>query len=297
MVYMSVELTRVAELLSGLYVERLDGQWKTVVNFLEELMSGKVISLEGLASFALSYANNKSYDYIKLVRRAQRLNNRVGQVGRREVLELAYVAVQLSFENLPSGILAAHVSRIGFNRKLKQEHARLVERSNIITKSSIKALSRSIPNHGELNKPVTLENLQDRLIQRDEYMAKEFWRRDEINATTLACIVGEADLWDTIKRIVGNHDYPYPYEYEVVATQACLATLKEDGQVKLDKLPVIPDDLHVSDVVNFPILSSVSMSQETWQAPDYIESVNLPAADLAKQLLLEILYLRQKDKK
>lgn len=290
---MSIEPSKAAEILSRFYPERQDTQWTTVANCLEELMDGQVTSLACLVSVAFELTNKDSPASIEIIRRAQKLNNRTGQAGRLEAQILAKSALQLAIVEEGYTSLAAHTSRIGFNRELKQELITMVELSAAQTRTVISSLSRQKRAFNKLSEPVQAAPIQNILEQRDDYLDNELWRRDEIHATTLACVVGQANPWEAIQQVLGHHTLPYPYEYELIATKACLARLLENGHINLSKITGLPANLCTDDGINFPVLSCITMVQDGGQAPTYIKNLSISVEAFAEQLLLEILFFRQ----
>lgn len=293
---MSIEPAKAAELLSLLYIERQDNQWNTVVTCLDDLISGRVVSHPELVSAAFGLVDDNSLIYTKIIRRAKKLNNRVGQAGRLEARELAKTAIELALSNYSNYEVAAHTSRVGFNRNVDNKLLELVKESVIKTQSAIQIFNRRQKYFNKLTDITDLEDLQNALILRDNYLHKELLQRDKIHAVTLACIVGQTDPWQAIQEILGPRSSPYPYGYELIATQACLAVFTHDHEINLAKLPELPTNLRTKDTANFPTLSCISALQGGSPVPDYIKCVILPETDYVRQFLLELIFLNQMTK-
>lgn len=289
---MSVEPAKAAELLSSLYVEREKGQWTTVANCLDDLMKEGVVSYNGLASVALDLAEQDSPFYDEIIIRARKINNRIGIPGHLEAQRLAVAAIELAVSNNKYDKLAAHISRIGFNRNHGQKLTTLVEIASKKTRTAINKHSRDIQKFGDLSEPLLAAQLLSALKKRDEFIHNELWRRDNVHAVTLACMAGQLGTWEAVDLLLGPHSSPYPFEYELIASQACFSVIADEGQANLTKVPAPPDGLQVRDTVNFPILSFITFSQNAGAVPKHAARTKIPLADFAQQLLLEMIYLR-----
>ena len=289
---MSVDSAKAAELLASLYVEREESRWLTVARCLDGLMNEQVVSHSGLASLALDLVDQDSSFYVDIIRRAQRINGRVGRAGHLEARKLAVASIELALSNSKYNNLAAHTSRIGFNRERGKELDILVKRASIRTKTAINQLQRKKKKFKVLSDPTKAEDFQSALKDRDEFFHPELLHRDYVHAVTLSCIAGQSCPWEAICLILGPHYFPYPYGYELIASQACLSMIADDGQVILTKLPTLPEQLRVTNTVNYPILSFITLSQNHDPAPKHAAKAVIPLPDFACQLLLEIVFLR-----
>ena len=290
-----IDQAKARALLSNVYVERQEGQWQTVANCLEELIDGTVTELNGLAAVALGVAPRDALAYREMVRRANRLNQRVGKAGAAEVEALARVAIEIS-ASIPKGAdLLAHVARIGFNRSIDIALIELVETAMSRTDRSIRNLVRKQPVFVDLADPPDKKNLQESLELRDRYLHEQLLRQDQVHAVTFACLAGQVDPWTAIDEILGprNRAQPYPFGRELLAAQACLTQVANDSLVSLDGIPILPLAWAAADSMNAPTISAVATMISGTPAPMYVYQLRLPVPPLARQILLEVIYLRR----
>jgi len=292
---MSIEPIQVRELLSGLYVERDASQWKTVANCIEDILLEQVVSYSGLAAVALDLAEKDSSFYDDLMRRAQKLNNRFGKPGHLEAQRLARASLELSLTNKIKGYqkLAAHTSRIGFNREHKDVLATLVETASTSTQTSIDYLSKNKRFFSKVVDPIEAVTLLPMLEERDNHIHENFCRSDEIHARTLACITSQACPWETVNFLIDHSGHPYPYANEFHAARACLSVVSDGVVVELLDLPVLPKELLVKDTINYPLLSLLTFKGNNEEKMAHANKSTIPLSKFAQQIMLEIIFLRQ----
>lgn len=287
----SVEVT--ADLLSDLYVERESNQWKTVDNCLTDLCAEKVISYPELVSVALGLEERGSPSYQQLIRRASRLNDRKGNPGQLEVQRLAQAALQVAVFHSEDRILAAHLARIGFGIADDDGLASLVEAAKRLTLHAINEPTRRRPKYSEFPEAPEIGDVVGAIKERDEYLEVELWRRDQIMATQLACLVGQIDPWLAVDELVGPHTRPYPFKFEFTASQACFSSLAKEGVIDVAKLHPPPESLKSADSINCPLLSGFTASHDTDVDGVPVYATTVPLQEFVCQLLLEILIHRE----
>ena len=289
---MSINPDDVAKLLRPTYVERLDNQWKTVANCVDDLACGRVTSLPELVSVAFDTSAPNSPARSQIIRRANRLSGRVGKAGRAEARDLAQAALRVSVGTSGTTELSAHVARIGFNRNLETSLCDLVSTATIGVRAAIRTLKHAKRKFVEIEDPVTAEQYRAGLAERDKAFTGEFLRRDQASSAALACIVGQIDMWVAIQSNLSIHAKPYPFDAELIVTQACLTRVAVDGDVKFDDLPMLPNELQTVDSSNCPLLFCLSEIQSKRPVPAFPTAARGAVEQIAQQILLEIIFIR-----
>ena len=289
---MSSSAEMAAEMLSDLYVERESGQWKTVSNCLNELCTEKVIAYPGLVSVALDLEEQDSLNYQRIMRRAKKLNDRKGSPGHLEARRLAQAALQIAVSHDEGSNLAAHVSRIGFKIPGDDVLANMVDAGTRLTKRAMRVLTRRHPEFRSPPDPPEIVDVIGAIKERDEYLQRELWRRDQLQATLLSCLAGQIDPWLAVDQFVGRHTRPYPYEFELTASQACFSTFAQAGVIEITKLQSPPDSLLTSDLIQFPLLSEFAKNSDAKVDACQGAAIKIPVQEFTFQILLELLFLR-----
>lgn len=278
---MSIEPNSAQRLLRGIYPERRPGDWETVAECLDALVSGAVIPLDQLATAALS-ADDERRGYSEVQRRAAEMTERQGEPGAAEVEALSLAAVTLGVETSPG--LATHVARVGFDIDPEGETAAAIALCSSRVDQLI-AVAKQTSTLAENPNPGDAAGVSQAL----ERLGEEQARQNRAFACLAAAATGQMDVWVAVEALVVAGNHLYPFAFELTAAMACVATWATDGNVAVHDIPPPPSAWAVDWPVHAPLLSELSAGSRSSR----FEGKEVPVRELARQLLLEILYVRR----